>query len=197
MTRRKVRWLAGVAVVGGLIAAGAGLSYADVPLSSGSEDGSTSTGTGAGVPGVLTVSEATASPGHGQYSAVSVAGQPVLGYDQNGAIGPVAPLAGLVDTVNGVTCNPNGGPLAAQGYAICLQLLANHTFAGNVHAALAELTVIQSDENGPQSFRAVDVLPTNAFDSGCGRAALVDIVQLDANGYQETPIGMAKSPGCP
>jgi hypothetical protein len=154
----------GAGIAAGAIALSVGTGLAATPLASSESGGGSARSSAAGVPGVLTVSEAKAHSGEdGQsasWSPVSVAGQSPIERTPTGWSGPAGAVgAVVVDALNGATC-PSGGVQVANAN-LCARVLSSYAVTdedgSQSYGDFAEAYV-----HGPDTFVVLTVLESHA-----------------------------------
>ena len=144
------------------------------PLSSATADRNNAQGTALGQPGVLTMSQSTASDSDAgqtaEWSAVSVAGTSVIGKDMGGDwSGAASALGPAVDSVNTLLCPGYTEVQPGTSIYACANLLGGDAFAEGYYGSGAYGAIAGSliyVQNGDDYYGASSMLlPSDAFAS--------------------------------
>jgi hypothetical protein len=189
-------------IAAGALSLSVASSLAVAPAPSASVNGETTSAAALGVPGTLTVSEASATrgtaPSDASWSAVAVQGTPVVGKDKNDEwVGTAAGLGATADSLNAALCPNEPIELApATSVQVCAIVLAANTNtdfgSSNAVGDVAAAEVVVKND-GTTYGAIVEALKSSSDNYGCpGRGShgtLLEGYTFDGTGGQYFDIG--------
>ena len=177
MTNRKLRVVAVGAMVGGFLAMGGsaafGLSDGHAPLATAETGRSAARSSVLHIPGLVGVSESSTTGDHSEWDAVNLFDQTVIGKDESGYVGALAPLGGsVVDPVDEGLCQTTTP-------GACVQVLPSVADNSYALGSIAYVNVAYFDTVGVERHVEVDALPSDASTNECFTAANAELLHVD------------------